>query len=586
MAEPPSKSGRVRKKSAKVLEMEEAEEIEKIVAKQPKAKTPAPSKKTKKDSPATGTPSPGGGIPPGSATVRSLLNSERENSLEALKAQLSKGGILTEQGMASDQSSLPPPPPSKKARKSVKIEAPLSPEVPAEVKEEDEIKTEETSMEVDDIGVGPMIPLKVEGVGGDTEEEEDDEDGSDVSMSDDEGGYVDEEEEEEEEAPLIIDTQPAKKSKKSKKVKKEPTHEPATEKSKVKKKEKKKSHKKKNNSKSIEVHESDKENRKCKSKEKKRVGKKKSNSKVKAEKGAFTADSPSDKKALTVKINLKVLKAASAPGAGGDGPTYSNVDEMVAKLQTSDEKKSKKKKSKKSKKDEDPEKEKKKRGPTAYMLWCNSMRPNVVHENPTLDFGSISKRLGEIWQALSDKEKMSWKKKAKKVAMKQSGQTGLISTGKTPASKTVVTPLGMKPKPPSAAPGIALAGPAGGDSLVSDVQSLTSTSLVPVPVPGTSGRLAAPEDMYMYKVSGTTPVDAAAHLKLLGESLTIIGARLQEHQGQIAVQGSLSVLLDSLVCSLGPLLCLTNQIPELNGCDGDTHSQTLDNIAYFMPGIG
>ena len=69
---------------------------------------------------------------------------------------------------------------------------------------------------------------------------------------------------------------------------------------------------------------------------------------------------------------------------------------------------------------------------------------------------------------------------------------------------------------------------AAGDSLVGDAQSLTSTSLVPVPVPGTSR--AGAEDMYMYKVSGTTPVDAAAHLKLLGESLTIIGARLQEHQ--------------------------------------------------------
>ena len=63
--------------------------------------------------------------------------------------------------MATDQSALPPPPPSKKARKSVRIEAPIAPEIPAEVKEEDEIKTEEVSMEVDDTGVGPMIPLKV-----------------------------------------------------------------------------------------------------------------------------------------------------------------------------------------------------------------------------------------------------------------------------------------------------------------------------------------------------------------------------------------------------------------------------------------
>lgn len=65
-----------------------------------------------------------------------------------------------------------------------------------------------------------------------------------------------------------------------------------------------------------------------------------------------------------------------------------------------------------------------------------------------------------------------------------------------------------------------------------------------------------------YKVNGIKPIDVAAHLKLLGESLTIIGLRLKEHEGQIAVSGSLSVLLDSLLCALGPLLCLTQQIPS------------------------
>lgn len=34
----------------------------------------------------------------------------------------------------------------------------------------------------------------------------------------------------------------------------------------------------------------------------------------------------------------------------------------------------------------------------------------------------------------------------------------------------------------------------------------------------------------------------------------------------MAVSGSLSVLLDSIICALGPLACLTTQLPELNGC--------------------
>lgn len=58
-------------------------------------------------------------------------------------------------------------------------------------------------------------------------------------------------------------------------------------------------------------------------------------------------------------------------------------------------------------------------------------------------------------------------------------------------------------------------------------------------------------------------------------------------QGQIAVSGSLSVLLDSLLCALGPLLCLTQQIPELqeNCCSTEQLSNTLDNVAFIMPGL-
>lgn len=83
------------------------------------------------------------------------------------------------------------------------------------------------------------------------------------------------------------------------------------------------------------------------------------------------------------------------------------------------------------------------------------------------------------------------------------------------------------------------------------------------------------------------PIDAAAHLKLLGESLTIIGDRLKEHEGQIAVSGSLSVLLDSLLCSLGPLLCLTTNLPGLDKKPQlkANLATTLDNIAYVMPGL-
>jgi len=248
-------------------------------------------------------------------------------------------------------------------------------------------------------------------------------------------------------------------------------------------------------------------------------------------------------------------------------PVYSNTQDMISRFQTSAErKKERKKKTKKlkgvkgSKIIEDPKK--KKRPLTAYMLWGNTVRPTVISQNPGIDFATISRRLGEIWQSLPEKEKMAWKGKAKRLANK-SGAGGMVSSGKY---AKVYSRKGTKGRPGSSTPNTA-ASP-------------------PVTNPITSPHIPESPEQYMYKVVGTSPVDAAAHLKLLGESLSIIGARLQEHQGQIAVQGSLSVLLDSLLCALGPLTCLTAQLPELDGCHPDTHSKTLDNIAYFMPGIG
>ncbi|XP_074555416.1 HMG box-containing protein 4 [Halichoeres trimaculatus] len=90
------------------------------------------------------------------------------------------------------------------------------------------------------------------------------------------------------------------------------------------------------------------------------------------------------------------------------------------------------------------------------------------------------------------------------------------------------------------------------------------------------------------------PVRAAAHLHLLGESLFLIGQFLQETNKTVSVPGSLSLLLDSLLCALVPLISLTSQIPELREsaqhklCYCFVHlfkASTLENIDYLMPGL-
>ncbi|XP_056266004.1 uncharacterized protein LOC130190559 isoform X3 [Pseudoliparis swirei] len=85
--------------------------------------------------------------------------------------------------------------------------------------------------------------------------------------------------------------------------------------------------------------------------------------------------------------------------------------------------------------------------------------------------------------------------------------------------------------------------------------------------------------------SDRDPVSAAAHLHLLGESLSLIGHHLQETSKVVSVSSSASLLLDSLLCALAPLIGLTAQIPELRSCTQHTLPSTLENISFLMPGL-
>ncbi|NXW58881.1 HMGX4 protein, partial [Eurystomus gularis] len=195
----------------------------------------------------------------------------------------------------------------------------------------------------------------------------------------------------------------------------------------------------------------------------------------------------------------------------------------------------------------------KKKNMSAYQVFCKEYRTTIVSEHPGIDFGELSKRLAEVWKQLPEKDKLIWKQKAQYLQHKQ--------------NKAEATTVKRKASSSDGAPKIK-ASPTG----VTSPHKKSPTSTVVVP----SSPAKAPE---------TDPIDVAAHLQLLGESLSLIGHRLQETEGMVAVSGSLSVLLDSIICALGPLTCLTTQLPELNGCPKHILSNTLDNIAYIMPGL-
>ncbi|RUS84475.1 hypothetical protein EGW08_007771 [Elysia chlorotica] len=274
----------------------------------------------------------------------------------------------------------------------------------------------------------------------------------------------------------------------------------------------------------------------------------------------------------------KKMKRTGGPSPGevaeGEGDLFIDDAEEESNLVIAETEKKKKKSLRKKKpslkgqtdtKEEDKEKKLSKRAPTAYMLFCNTHRPGIVNQNPGIEFAGISKKLGEMWQTLSTKQKLQWRRKAQR-RMKRG--SNLISTGKAAASKEG---LSITLLPPAGASTPA----AGSAQTASGIRYINVLHRSPVESPQSPTKLNF----------SIEPVDVAAHLKLLGESLSIIGMRLQEHKGMIAVQGSLSVLLDSLLCACGPLLCLTQQVPHMDGCDPLVHGQTLDSVAYVMPGL-
>lgn len=233
---------------------------------------------------------------------------------------------------------------------------------------------------------------------------------------------------------------------------------------------------------------------------------------------------------------------------------------------------------------------------TAYMLWSKEIRQDMLNSKQDTDFSSISKKLGEMWANVPSAEKYSWKKRAKRLAAKgktlQTAESGkpansvkFINKG-TPGRK----PKNMQPqqtqqkKQQSTEIESIIASVNSNSKNLTNLKNSISANLAL----GSTGSGSINNMTTTFKSPAQEPADVAAYLKLLGDSLTIIGERLKEHEGQITVSGSLSVLLDSILCSVGPLMCLTNHIPVLAEQPNDTKeklSNILDNIAYIMPGL-
>ncbi|XP_042201030.1 HMG domain-containing protein 4a isoform X2 [Callorhinchus milii] len=257
----------------------------------------------------------------------------------------------------------------------------------------------------------------------------------------------------------------------------------------------------------------------------------------------------------------------------------------------------KKKKEEKEKEKFDPKPEKKKKIMTAYQVFCKEYRVNIIAEHPAIgkkDFGELSKKLAEVWKQLPEKEKLAWKQKCLYLQHKQNkAEATTIKRKLTDPSDTAITKSTKSTKPKGLqrrhiSSQFRRRTISGGFLVDTEGSHHSSPSGITSPhrkSSHSSGSGAAAHSVSPIKMPEAEPIDAAAHLQLLGESLSLIGHRLQETEGMVAVSGSLSVLLDSIICALGPLACLTAQVHHLNGCSKDVLANTLDNIAYIMPGL-
>lgn len=86
-----------------------------------------------------------------------------------------------------------------------------------------------------------------------------------------------------------------------------------------------------------------------------------------------------------------------------DKENQSKLDKIIKGCKKKEDKKKEKKDKKKNKHKDEPKKPK-----SPYICFCSEMRSKVLEDEPDLDNKKIMSRLGELWKALSDDEKVKW----------------------------------------------------------------------------------------------------------------------------------------------------------------------------------
>lgn len=180
---------------------------------------------------------------------------------------------------------------------------------------------------------------------------------------------------------------------------------------------------------------------------------------------------------------------------------------------------------------------------TAYMLWSKEVRQEMFRSSPDLSFSQVSRRLSQMWANVPNNEKHIWRRRAKRITMKT--KKALKTGEKMPykyLNKAGQKKPGRKPKIPTTAPEVAAKSKTkrskgGRRSVASNENKRSTVSHKKVHSDkrkkingGSTNHSSAANSQSKISLPGTGVIDVAAHLKLLGDNLTIIGQRLKEHE--------------------------------------------------------
>lgn len=196
---------------------------------------------------------------------------------------------------------------------------------------------------------------------------------------------------------------------------------------------------------------------------------------------------------------------------------------------------------------------------TAYMLWAKEARHQISNSNPEMDFASVSKRLGEMWANVPTNVKYNWKRRAKRLANKMKKSNGVkgppqpskymqqkyylnknsTNTGSNASTSSSGVALTKQQKQLQKL----LKSEKTKTQSIQNVQKLhkeklsttshtnsNSNSAKISVVPMSSSNSRNVNSLQINRPMDLAPIDVAAHLKLLGESLINIGDRLSQHE--------------------------------------------------------